>query len=418
MKTSGICLILLIAVAQFVAVSCPAQAYERKQANGLQIFASMPAKAPETGKEKTAAPPDPDRLQVFGDFSAEGNFWEVSFDKDKQIHPIVDYDTEGFAGYTGSLILGFSKESPLLKVVYSAPFHGTSNQKALIRQKDAGSGDFPEGMESLKYIGNLSTIRNLVGSQPAGLSRMAVNVISSIGFRHEKRHFFGKATALENILLVESGAYVDGNTLRGNLSPLDKGNQLSFHTTFERYEITTDIAQWGFPNRADKPMGELKVGYYHVSYRRPTDNASIQANLYNCGGCATGSRYYLIDADFESDGLTIGLGRWWSKPVDPNNKGSLENYSIKFAVDVGINDSVTVHNSNFNLYSGRQAKHVGLTFNLDYSRSGKINDRVSWVVGGIFDFDAHSWSSESANTSILRDRDMLYKAALRGGLSF
>lgn len=375
------------------------------------------ARAGESAPAATNMPPTAlprlDALRLLVSADVEANYWQVSFDTDSQVTPVVEYDTEGFMGYALSAGVGFSSRQPLFLVQYRAPFDGSSRQKELLK---ASSGAEASGMQETKLT--LDVLRAVPAlAERAGLKgdlvRYAGNVVGSLGVNYEQSHFFGSARALRNSLLVENGAYVDGNTLRGSLSPLDAGRELSYRTTFERYEITSDILTLLGRSYDDDGGAELRIGYYNLSYRRPTDNHHMQTKFYNCGGCATGSRYYIIDADFVSEGVTVS-GKLWGRPKDKDaNSAWKKDLMLTARVDYGLDDSIGIHDSNVSLYRDEDIGHVSVALGGNMGLTYPIDERKEFFVRVSGQLERHMWGDRLVN-----DTDALYRIGAKVGMTF
>lgn len=387
----------------------------------LSVMEAAAARDADTTNSMVLSPSPPvsglNSIPVFVEATTEANWWTPSFSQSQQAHPLVDYATEGFLGYSVEAGIGLNARQPLIHFGYSAPFNGTSRQKELLRLRN-GRASEPEGMEEYLIDGRVlqavPAIYERIVDNPNATIKSVLGVVSAVGGSYERRHFFGSASALENMLYVSQGAYISGTTLKGPLSPLNKGDSLSYRTTFQRYAVTLDLARVLELEVTEKKGKELKVGYFRTTYRRPTENSDLQTKFYDCGGCATGWRFYLLDADFRSEGLAMEARMWdRSSETRPGSWGF--DTDLTGRIDIGMKDSINIHGTDISLYGNKAVSHVSAGIGGNLGTSYKISSQKEFYAGIYGSFDAHFWDSDGNGLS---DKDVIYQLGLRAGLRF
>ncbi|MBF0325703.1 MAG: hypothetical protein HQL42_11630 [Alphaproteobacteria bacterium] len=374
--------------------------------NGFSIEAGESAKGKDNCKE-----PSGDKkakkisLTMTADGGYEVDYWQPSFNSGNDAP--ISYDTEGLSAYVLYVGLGLQPKESLVSLKWARPPEGASRQSELLRE---ASSDSPGGFEELQIATKLGAlVRKSLGDDGlgggAGFGRYAYRVATSLDTTYSHHSFFGSARANRPAAVAGSGSTIIGDTISGNISPLNQGANLNFRTRFESWRGSVNLIHDA------KNEIEFRVGYFDTRYRRPTNSYENGVRYFQCSSCGVGRRYVVVDTDYSSKGLSLDIQQTLGKA------GNGWSFTYGYGMDVGLKSDVKIHGSNVNLYDD-EAYYNGLNIRGAIEYSGEVMKHMNSFIRLDGRLETHSWGTSFLPdyTSSWSDRDFIQSFKLQIGV--
>lgn len=324
----------------------------------------------------------------------------------------IEYDDDSYPSTKIEFTLQTRNNTPFLRIGREWPLlTGQHRQSDVIRVEEEKNVPRTAKDRFIAFV-SAGILASGIEYKNKGISRKLIKTALSTSFDYQRTYGYGGASIRKPTLFVGSSTTLSDRQLSGDFQALEPGDRVSFYSVFNDTQASISL----LPLFDLKPTkDDLRLGYFDIRYRRPSREAYDLSDTYNCGGCATGSRFYLIDTDYKSKGFSI----YTSVPFP----GTFDfDYPVRMTAQYrfGVESSAKIHDTDISIFEN-DPHYFGIYGEVSWGPKWQIENQ--WLKRKLdygFDvalfYDAHEWSKKLNPWGVFSDVeeiDFLWGANLR-----